>query len=232
MLEVLGLDAGYGDFQALFGVDLRIDAAETLALIGANGAGKSTLLRCVTGLIPPWRGEIRFRGRHLAALPAHAIAARGIAMVPEGRQLFPSLTVEENLRVGASSARVGPWTLPRVLDLFPGLAPRLGRRVTTLSGGEQQMVAIGRALLANPDLLLCDEISLGLAPAIVGDLYQTLRTVVAEGVTVLVVEQDMRQALALADRVYCLREGRVVLSGRSDALSQSAIVSAYFGAAA
>ena len=232
MLEVVGLDAGYGDAQALFDVALRVDAGEPVALIGANGAGKSTLLRCVTGLLPPWRGAIRFRGRPLAAMPAHAIARQGIAMVPEGRQLFPSLTVRENLLVGGAAARVGPWSLPRVLRLFPGLAPRLDRRVTTLSGGEQQMVAIGRALLANPDLLLCDEISLGLAPPVVAELYQTLRAVLAEGVTVLVVEQDLRQALGLADRVYCLREGRVVLSGRSDALSQSAIVAAYFGAAA
>ena len=232
MLEVVGIDAGYGDFQALFAIDLNVNRGATLALIGANGAGKTTLLRCVTGLLPIARGDILLRGRSLVAMPVHEVARHGIAMVPEGRRLFPSLTVAENLLVGGSSARAGPWTLARVLDLFPNLAPRLTQRATTLSGGEQQMVAIGRALLANPDLLLCDEISLGLAPPVVAELYQTLRAVLAEGVTVLVVEQDLRQALAFADQVHCLREGRVVLSGRPDAINRNTIATAYFGAVA
>ena len=232
MLEVIGVAAGYGDLQALYGVDLRVGEGESVALIGANGAGKTTLLRCVSGMVAARGGDVRLRGRSLVAMPVHEIARLGITMVPEGRRLFPSLTVAENLLVGGCSARRGPWTLDRVLALFPELRAKQTRLAPTLSGGEQQMVAIGRGLLANPRLLLCDEISLGLAPPVVADLYRTLRLVAAEGVTVLVVEQDLRQALSFASRVYVLREGRVVLAGRSSALTEAAIASAYFGAAA
>jgi branched-chain amino acid transport system ATP-binding protein len=229
LLEVSALVAHYGDFQALFGIDLRIEAGEMVAIIGANGAGKSTLLRAITGLLPAARTSISFAGEPIGSSPPNRIIARGVAMAPEGRRLFPSLTVEENLLMGAYCGRRGYWTLERVYALFPVLSERRRSLATALSGGQQQMVAIGRALMANPTLLLCDEISLGLAPIIIRDLYAALAGIRAEGATILVVEQDVSRALSLADRVYCLQEGRVTLEGKPADLTREQIRLAYFG---
>ncbi|HEY1361085.1 MAG TPA: ABC transporter ATP-binding protein [Xanthobacteraceae bacterium] len=230
LLELRGLDAFYGDFQALSGVSLRVAPGEIVAVIGANGAGKSTLLKCIAGMVRSRRDAVRFDGAPIGGLPAHAVVARGIALVPEGRRLFPSLSVEENLLIGGQLGRRGPWTIDRVFRLFPMLAERARQPSTSLSGGQQQMVAIGRALMSNPRLLLCDEISLGLAPIVVREVYARLPSIVAEGSSLVIVEQDIVQALKAASRVYCLQEGRVALSGASGALTREAISAAYFGA--
>ena len=229
VLETQALTAFYGDFQALFGIDLHVARGETVAIIGANGAGKSTFLRSVVGQLPSAREQVSFEGEPIGHLPAHEIVRRGIALVPEGRLLFPSLSVEENLRMGAFGRRAGPWGIERVHALFPVLAERRATPATALSGGEQQMCAIGRALMSNPVLLLCDELSLGLAPVIIRQIYAVLPTVVAEGTTVVVVEQDINQALAVADRVYCFQEGRVSLQGRPQDVSREDVTRAYFG---
>jgi branched-chain amino acid transport system ATP-binding protein len=229
LLDVQALDAGYGDFQALFGVSLGVAAGEVVAVIGANGAGKSTLLKSIAGLIAPHAGTITFDGAPIGGLPAHAVVRRGIALVPEGRRLFPSLSVEENLLIGGQSRRTGPWTLRRVYDLFPMLAERKDAPSQSISGGQQQMVAIGRALMSNPRLLLCDELSLGLAPIVVRDIYAALPQVSREGAALIIVEQDIVQALGAARRVYCLQEGRVALSGEAALLTRDAISAAYFG---
>jgi len=229
LLEVDGIDAGYGDLQALFGVSLRVDEGETVGVIGANGAGKSTLLGAIVGVVTITAGTIRFVGVDVAGLPPHARVGRGVALVPEGRRLFPSLTVEENLLAGAFTRRPGPWTLARVYDLFPMLGRLAGRRAASLSGGEQQAVAIGRALMSNPRLALLDEVSLGLAPVVVRQLYDALPHITAAGISVLLVEQDITQALAVADRVSCLLEGRVALAGPPQDLGRQRLTAAYFG---
>ena len=229
LLEVRSLDAYYGDFQALFGVSLKVAAGEVVAVIGANGAGKSTLLNSIAGLVHARRDAIVLAGEPVGGVPAHAMAARGVALVPEGRRLFPSLTVEENLLIGGQLGRPGPWNLPRVYDLFPVLAERRDAPSTSLSGGQQQMVAIGRALMSNPKLLLCDEISLGLAPIVVREIYGRLPSILREGLSLVIVEQDIVQALAAANHVYCLQEGRVVLTGTAGSLTREAISAAYFG---
>jgi branched-chain amino acid transport system ATP-binding protein len=228
LLEVRALDAHYGDFQALFGVSLKVDAGQVVAVIGANGAGKTTLLQSIAGLIGARRDAIVFKGAAIGEEPAHAVVARGIALVPEGRRLFPSLTVEENLLIGAQLARPGPWNLQRVYSLFPVLSERRMQPSPSLSGGQQQMVAIGRALMSNPKLLLCDEISLGLAPIVVRDIYARLPSIVADGLSLIIVEQDIAQALRAADYVYCLQEGRVRLEGWAASLTREAIATAYF----
>ncbi len=229
LLRTRRLCAFYGDFQALFDVDLEVDAGETVAVIGANGAGKSTLLRALVGLarVPP--EAICFDDRPVGGLSPMALARLGIALVPEGRRLFPSLTVEENLLMGAASGRRGSWHLARVYDLFPVLRDRRRSPGTALSGGQQQMVALGRALMANPRLLLCDELSLGLAPAVTREIYARLAEVRAAGASLIIVEQDIGQALRFADRVACLQEGRVTLAGRPGALGREQISAAYFG---
>lgn len=229
LLQVRGLDAHYGDFQALFGVSIDVAEGEVVAVIGANGAGKSTLLKSIAGAMPSRRDAIRFQGEPVGDQPAHAMVARGIALVPEGRRLFPSLTVEENLLVGGQLGRPGPWNLQRVYELFPILAERCGQPSTSLSGGQQQMVAIGRALMSNPRLLLCDEISLGLAPIVIRDIYARLPAIVAEGISLVIVEQDIVQALKTARHVYCLQEGRVSLEGEAGTLTREKIAAAYFG---
>jgi branched-chain amino acid transport system ATP-binding protein len=201
LLRVQALSAFYGDFQALFGVSLDVAAGETVAVIGANGAGKSTFLRAVAGALPVPRETVRFDGRPVGGLPAPALVERGLVLVPEGRKIFPSLSVHENLLVGAYRGRPGPWTPERVYRLFPVLGERRAQPGTNLSGGEQQMLAIGRGLMANPRLLLVDEISLGLAPVVVQHLYEVLEAVKAEGTTLLVVEQDFSRVLALAQHV-------------------------------
>ena len=229
LLELTELDAFYGDFQALFGVSLTIEPGQVVAVIGANGAGKSTLLKAIVGLIKATPAMIRFDGEAIGSIRPPKLVARGITMVPEGRRLFPSLSVEENLMVGGQLGRPGPWSLERVYQLFPALKERREQRSMSLSGGQQQMVAIGRALMSNPRLLLCDEISLGLAPILVQDIFQRLPSIVAEGTTVIVVEQDVLRALAASDHVYCLQEGRISLQGPSRSLDREAIRAAYFG---
>jgi len=229
LLETLALTAFYGDFQALYGIDFEVAAEEVVAIIGANGAGKSTFLRSLVGLVRSAGKGIRFDGEDIDRLPAHVIARRGLALVPEGRRLFPSLSVEENLAIGADRRVAGPWTLAAVYDLFPMLRERRTTPATALSGGQQQMVAIGRALMGNPRLLLCDELSLGLAPTVVKDIYAVFPSIRAAGAAIVLVEQDIGQALSAADRVYCFQEGRVSLAGRADAMSRERISQAYFG---
>ena len=229
LLEVEALEVFHGDLQAVHGVSFRLAAGQALALIGANGAGKSTLLRAITGLSPARRGRVRFVGQDISALPAERIAARGIAMVPEGRRLFASLSVEENLRMGELARRPGRWTLPAVYALFPVLREMRTRPAMLLSGGQQQMVAIGRALMANPRLLLCDELSLGLAPRVVQEIYDAFGHIRSEGLAIVLVEQDVARACAVTDEVVCLLEGRVTLAGAPQALSRERIATAYFG---
>jgi branched-chain amino acid transport system ATP-binding protein len=228
LLETRELTAFYGDFQALFGISVSVDKGETVAIIGANGAGKSTFLKTVAGLLPSSPGSILFDGADISGTKAYDNLARGLILVPEGRKLFPSLSVEENLLVGGHR-RSGTWTLARIYELFPVLAERRHQPATTLSGGQQQMCAIGRGLIGDPRALLCDEISLGLAPIVIRDIYAALPTIKAEGAAVVIVEQDIVQALAVSDRVYCFQEGRMTLSGKPGELSRDAIHTAYFG---
>jgi branched-chain amino acid transport system ATP-binding protein len=232
LLEVSELTAHYGDFQALFGVDLRLEAGETVAIIGANGAGKSTLMRAITGLARVTGGTTTLSGTEISRLPAPDIHLRGVAMVPEGRRLFPSLSVEENLLIGGRAREGnGFWTLERIYEFFPILRERRHNPGTALSGGQQQMVAIGRALMSNPQVLLCDELSLGLAPVVIKEIYASVPRIKESGASIIVVEQDIGQALKIADRVYCMMEGRITLSGRPGELSREAIHDAYFGVA-
>jgi len=232
LLATRGLDARYGDFQALFGVDFEVREGEVVAVIGANGAGKSTLLKTVAGLLRAPREAVRFAGDAIGGLRPGALARRGIALVPEGRRLFPSLSVEENLLMGALSARRGPWNLDAVYGLFPMLRDKRAQPATSLSGGQQQMAAIGRALMANPRLLMCDEISLGLAPIVVKEIYDALPAIVADGLTMILVEQDVGLARLVSHRLYCLQEGRVTLAGASAHVTREDISRAYFGAPA
>ena len=230
LLETNALTAGYGDFQALFGVDMSLDAGEMIAVVGANGAGKTTLMRSIAGVLRNGADQISFDGEPIGALPAPEVMMRGIAMVPEGRKLFPSLTVEENLLIGKYGRAVkGPWSLESVYGLFPVLKERRNSPSTALSGGQQQMAAIGRALMSNPRVLLCDEISLGLAPIIIRDIYAAFPRILDSGASIVIVEQDIGQALKVADRIYCLMEGRVTLEGPPGTLSRDAIHAAYFG---
>src|SRR3984957_10725974 len=229
LLAVRELDASYGDIQALFGVTMAVEYGEAVAVIGANGAGKSALLKSIAGLLRARPDAIAFEGAAIGGMPAFAVAARGIALVPEGRGLFTSLSVEENLLIGGQLGRPGPGNLDRVFELFPILAERGKLPSTALSGGQQQMVALGRALMANPKLLLCDEISLGLAPIVVRDIYARLPSILAEGISLVIVEQDIAQALKAAAQVYCLQEGRVALQGPARDLTRQAIAAAYFG---
>jgi len=229
LLEINKLSAYYGDFQALFGIDLNANQGETVAIIGANGAGKSTFLQSIAGLVPVAKEYITFDGKQIGGMNAYDVVSTGIALVPEGRRLFASLTVEENLLMGAYAAAKGDWTLKRVYGLFPNLEKRRTQAAGTLSGGEQQMVAVGRALMSNPKLLMCDELSLGLAPIIIGQIYATLVKIKEHGTTLLLVEQDIRQAMAVSDRLYCFQAGRVSLVGRPSELNHEQISRAYFG---
>ncbi|MDM0069839.1 ABC transporter ATP-binding protein [Variovorax sp. J31P207] len=229
LLSTEGLQAFYGDAQALFGIDFELQAGELLAIIGANGAGKSTFLKCLTGLVRTPREAVRFKGEAIGGLAPGEIVRRGLAMVPEGRRLFPSLSVQENLLMGAASGRSGPWNLARLYEMFPILAQKRHEPGTSLSGGQQQMVALGRALMSNPELLLCDELSLGLAPIVIREIYAAMPRITAEGMTVVIVEQDVGMAQQVSQRVYCLQEGRVSLTGRSSELTRAQISQAYFG---
>lgn len=230
LIEINNLEAYYGDMQALFGVDLELRPGETFALVGANGAGKSTLLRSMVGLVQDRRGHIRLNGEDIVHTPAEDIAKEGIALVPEGRLLFPSLNVEENLLMGAMNGRSGEWSLQKVYDLFPILDERKKQMVTTLSGGQQQMVAIGRALMSNPRVLLCDELSLGLAPVIVNQIYESFARIRERGLSIIVVEQDIERAISVSDRMACLLHGQITMrvedTSRVDLDQLSA---AYFG---
>jgi branched-chain amino acid transport system ATP-binding protein len=229
LLEIDGLTVHHGQLAAITDLALEVGQGKTLAIIGANGAGKTTLLRTIAGVLRPSAGVIRYGGGDVTRLPTHRRVAAGIALVPEGRRLFPSLTVAENLATGAYRKRPGPWTIERIMDLFPWMPQRARQAAASLSGGEQQAVAIGRALASNPRLLLLDELSLGLAPIVVRGLYARLPEILAEGTTVLLVEQDVSQALRVADEVCCLRGGHAVLHGRPADLTPDAIQAAYFG---
>lgn len=229
LLKVDDLDCRYGLLQALRGVSFEITQGETIALIGANGAGKTTLLRTIAGAHRPHGGHVFFGDSDITRLPAHRRVSLGIALVPEGRRLFPSLTVEENLRVAAARNGRARWDVKSVLDVFPFLKPRRRAPASNLSGGEQQAVAIGRALMTNPRLLLLDEVSLGLAPLVVEAVYRSLRDIIKEGATVVLVEQDLTRALGIAERVICMLEGRIVLQGEASSLDRDRIVQAYFG---
>ena len=231
LLNINSLNAHYGDFQALYELDMSLAEGEVLAIIGANGAGKTTLMRSISGLMQNASEQITYRGQPIGALRADQVAGLGIALVPEGRQLFRSLSVEENLLIGGRIGRKGPWSLDAVFDLFPILKERRAVASTSLSGGQQQMVAIGRALMANPDLILFDEISLGLAPVVIKSIYEALPGIVGTGMSAMIVEQDISKALSVSDRLYCLQEGRVALEGVSGQVSREAISSAYFGVA-
>jgi branched-chain amino acid transport system ATP-binding protein len=230
LLETRALRAFYGDFQALFGIDLDVAEGETVAIIGSNGAGKSTFLRAVCGLLAADREAIRLDGRAIGGMAAPKLVRSGVAMVPEGRMLFPSLSVEENLLIGGwTLTKAGRWDLDAVYALFPILKERRRSPATALSGGQQQMVAIGRALMSSPRLLLCDEISLGLAPIVINDIYAALPRIKAGGTSLVIVEQDIGRAMSVADHVYCFQEGRVTLQGLPASLTREAIQLAYFG---
>jgi branched-chain amino acid transport system ATP-binding protein len=229
LLEVADLDQSYGDFQALFGISLHVEEGEVVAIIGANGAGKSTLLRTIAGLHHAAPRSVRFDGTSIGDWPAFKRVIAGISLVPEGRRTFPGLSVRENLQVGGWRKRAGPWNLDRVFELFPMLELIASRPAAVLSGGEQQALAIGRGLMANPRVLLMDEISLGLAPIAVKQLYAAIPSIAADGITLVIVEQDVTQAMGIADRAYCFLEGRVSLHGRPQDLTREQVTAAYFG---
>jgi branched-chain amino acid transport system ATP-binding protein len=229
LLEVKNVVARHGLLEAVRDVSFELEEGSTLALVGANGAGKTTLLRTIAGAHRAAGGRVLLDGRDVSDEPAHRRVRAGIALVPEGRRLFTGLTVEENLMLAGRSGRDGPWSLESVYEAFPLIAARRGHRAGNLSGGEQQATAIGRALMTNPRVLLMDEVSLGLAPVAVEAVYQSLAGVLAGGATVVLVEQDLSRALAAADRVICLLEGRVALEGRAGEVSREQVVDAYFG---
>jgi branched-chain amino acid transport system ATP-binding protein len=229
LLRVEALDVRHGLLPAVREVSFEVADGETLALVGANGAGKTTLLRALAGAHRPAGGRILFEGDDITSMPAYRRVALGIALVPEGRRLFPSLTVEENLLVAKASGRPGPWSVDKVLEAFPILAPLRGKRAASLSGGEQQATAIGRALMTNPRLVLLDEVSLGLAPIAVDAVYRSLEGLIGGGATLVLVEQDLARAMRVADRLACMLEGRIVLEGRAAELTREQITEAYFG---
>jgi branched-chain amino acid transport system ATP-binding protein len=229
LLDVNGLQIFYGDLQAVFDMNFTVADGEAVALVGANGAGKSTFLKALVGLNEERSGAMHFNGIDISHMPAEQVSRLGLIMVPEGRLLFDSLTVEENLLMGSLNRRSGTWTLPRVFDLFPMLRERRRMYPGQLSGGQQQMAAIGRALMSNPRLLLCDEISLGLAPVVVEQIYRSFANIRSEGTAVVLVEQDVKRALATSERIYCLLKGRVSLTGPAQGLQPEQLTHAYFG---
>jgi branched-chain amino acid transport system ATP-binding protein len=229
LLEVRDLTVHHGQLQALEHISLRVFPGEVYAMIGANGAGKSTLLRTISGLHTPTEGSVLLDGKDVTKVRPDKRAILGIGMVPEGRRLFGSLSVEENLQVGATYARKGTWTIERVYELFGWMKDRRSQKTSQLSGGEQQSVAIGRALVANPRVLLLDELSLGLAPVIVQRIYAMLPQILDTGLTVLLVEQDVSQALRVASHIHCLLEGRTTLEGRPSEVDAQQVEAAYFG---
>jgi branched-chain amino acid transport system ATP-binding protein len=232
LLEISALTACHGLLEAVRKVSFSLEKGETLALVGANGAGKTTLLRTLAGAHRAAEGRIEFAGSDVTNLPSHERAAAGIALVPEGRRLFARMTVEENLLLARATGRTGPWTIEAVFEAFPNLRERRRSRAGSLSGGEQQATAIGRALMANPELLLLDEVSLGLSPLVVDRVYRQLKSLMVRGATIILVEQDLNRALSVADRVICMLEGRVALEGRATELTRPQVTDAYFGLAA
>jgi branched-chain amino acid transport system ATP-binding protein len=229
LLEVEDASVYYEDFQALYDISIKIEEGEIFACIGANGAGKSTMLRTIAGVLTPRRGRIIFDGQPIDHMPPHKRVELGISSVPEGRRVFPSLTVHENLLIGAYRNRKGPWTTDAVYELFPLLQPLKKRQGSGLSGGEQQALAIGRALMANPRLILMDEVSLGLAPVVIKRIYEAFPTLLDSGCTILVVEQDVQHVLTVATHVACFLEGRIELQGAPSELTSEQITAAYFG---
>ena len=223
------LDAFYGDFQALFGVSIQVVKGEIVSIIGANGAGKTTFMRSITGLLRNPKDKIYFKGKQIASLRADQIAKIGIAMVPEGRQLFKSLSVKENLLIGAALKRKGYWSIEKVYNIFPILKELHHLPSTALSGGQQQMLAIGRALMSNPEIILFDEISLGLAPIIIKNIYKVLPSIVKDGMSAIIIEQDITKAIQNSNHIYCLQEGKISLDSNSSSISQEEITKAYFG---
>jgi branched-chain amino acid transport system ATP-binding protein len=229
ILSVENLESWYGDAQVLHGLSFSLKQGEVLSLIGANGAGKSTLLKSICGLLPKKTGNITFNGKRIDQAVANEIVSHGIALVPEGRRLFPSLSVEENLVLGGSIDRKGPWNLEAIYGLFPILKEKRNAPSTSLSGGQQQMVAIGRGLMSNPDLILLDELSLGLAPIIIKDIYDILPKIVGNGLSAILVEQDVTRALAFSQQFLCVQEGRISLRGAPRDFTKDQISAAYFG---
>jgi branched-chain amino acid transport system ATP-binding protein len=229
LLAVSDLEARHGLLQAVRGISFAVDAGETVALVGANGAGKTTLLRTIAGAHPASAGTVSLDGVDVTHLAAHRRVAQGLALVPEGRRLFQEMTVEENLQVAGRRARPGDWNVDRVLEAFPMLKPLRGKRASELSGGQQQAASIGRALMTNPRVLLIDEVSLGLAPIAVDAVYESVATLLAGGATVVLVEQDLKRALSVADRVLCVLEGRIVLAASTADVTREQITAAYFG---
>lgn len=229
LLDVIDLDARHGLLQAVRDVSFSVVAGETIALVGANGAGKTTLLRTLAGAHRAKAGRILHNGTDITASPAHRRVGLGLALVPEGRRLFASMTVEENLLLARAAGRRGSWTVDAVLAAFPNLQKRRRARAGTLSGGEQQATAIGRALMTNPDLLMLDEVSLGLSPLVVDQVYASLQSLLSGGTTIILVEQDLGRALAVANRVICMLEGRIVLEGPAGRLTREQVTEAYFG---
>ncbi|PSJ51049.1 ABC transporter ATP-binding protein [Pseudaminobacter soli (ex Li et al. 2025)] len=223
------LTVRHGLLEAVRGLTLSVAKGETLALVGANGAGKTTLLRTLAGAHPAHGGSIVINGEDVTRLPAHQRVRRGIALVPEGRKMFASMTVAENLKLGAMAGRKGEWSIDRVVDIFPNLRKRLDHKTGHLSGGEQQATAIGRALMSNPEILLLDEVSLGLSPLIVDRVYASLDGLMKSGTTIILVEQDLARAMGVADRVICMLEGRAVLEGYAKDLTRDQVTEAYFG---
>lgn len=229
ILELQDVDVFFGDFQALFSVSLKVEEGETFACIGANGGGKSTLLKTIAGVHRPRSGQVLFEGEPVDHVPAYSRVGMGIALVPEGRHVFPSLSVLENLQVGAYGGRKGDWNVESVMELFSLLKPLAKRQASSLSGGEQQALAIGRALMSNPHLLLLDEVSLGLAPVVIRRIYEAMVQLVGTGTTIMVVEQDVEHVLTVADHVACFLEGHISLEGKPSDLSSEQITAAYFG---
>ncbi len=229
LLAVERLDVRHGLLQAVRGVSFQIEKGETVALVGANGAGKTTLLRAIAGAHPTTGGHVLFNGAEVTRAPSHKRVALGIALVPEGRRLFAKMSVEENLRLAGDAGRSGPWTIEAVMEAFPNLRARRKARAGSLSGGEQQATAIGRALMTNPELLMLDEVSLGLSPLAVERVYSSLQTLLTSGTTIILVEQDLNRALRVAGRVICILEGRIALEGRAADLTREQVTAAYFG---
>ncbi|RWL86381.1 MAG: ABC transporter ATP-binding protein [Mesorhizobium sp.] len=229
LLSVEDLVVRHGLLQAVRGVSFGVERGETLALVGANGAGKTTLLRAIAGAHQAASGRVVFDGADLSGVPSHERVRKGVALVPEGRRLFVQMTVEENLLLGRTAGRPGDWSVERVLETFPNLKPRRHAKAGHLSGGEQQATAIGRALMSNPDLLLLDEVSLGLSPLVVDRVYASLQGLISSGTTIVLVEQDLNRALSVSNKVICMLEGRVALAGDSKNVSRDEVTKAYFG---
>ncbi len=233
ILEINALESGYGEVQILWGIDLKLEPGRLTSLVGGNGAGKTTTLRSVMGSIKPWRGSVKFEGQEISGLPAYKKPDLGLVLVPEGRQLFTSMSVDENLEMGATNSRARAHlkdNIDKVYELFPRLKERQNQQAGTLSGGEQQMLAVARGLMAEPQVLMFDELSLGLAPVLVLNLFQTLRRLKDEGLTMLLVEQNVHLALSISDYAYVLSEGRVTLEGPAEQVSKDKMVQkAYLG---